>query len=740
MKNIETSNLFNQKNLRKNFTILGVLFLVSSIFLFLFYINTVKNILSDQAKTTLTRVSDQNVSQIKNVLSLKKEHLEKIAKTIEEDNNYEISNIVSTLKIHDRVNGFYNLGIIDSNGICYNTLDEKIDVSDDEYFIDGMKGISSITASYLSKDKSERFNIFTEPIYKEDNVIMVLTGVYKSEDFAKLLNISSFDNKGHSMVIDSNGNLVSKIPNDKYVDTTETDAEKQYISKLITNNLSTENTYFVDFNYKNEDFLAYCEKIGVNDWYLVSYAPKKEIYKNISVINTLIFSVFIILYISIIIITFILLKNYITSREKIKNIVFINDLTNEKNEEYLKLYFKNMTQSERNNKYLVVFDIDKFNSINVMHGLKKGDESLKYIVKTFKNILPKEEIFKYHSDIFVAIIKGSCEQEIIDKLAKLQNKINEDIENNKIVPMNLSFGCCALNEFDDLHSIYNNALISKNEIKANVNKKINFFNEENKIKIIENKEIESMFIDSLKNDEFEVWYQPKYNMLTNKIYGAEALVRWIKKDGQFISPGKFIPVFESNGQILKLDELVTEIVFKNVTEMQDLGLDIKPISINLSRLHIEHFEIICKIKDTLDKYKINPSYVSFEITESAVIGNNDLVNEIINKLHNLGFKVDIDDYGTGNSTLSSICSSDFDTLKLDKSYIDNIGNPKVNKIISSTIHMANDLSMNVIAEGIENEEQAKFLIENKCYIAQGFYYAKPMNKSDYFKLLKKEEL
>lgn len=740
MKNIETNNLFNQKNLRKSFTIIGSLFLVFSIFLFLFYINTVKNILSDQAKTTLTRVSNQNISQIKNILSQKKGHLEKIAKTIEEDNDYEINNIVSKLKIYDRVNSYYNLGIIDSNGMCYNTLDEKIDVSDDEYFIEGMKGISSITSSYLSKDKSEHFNMFAEPIYKEDKVVMVLTGLYKSEDFSKLLNINSFNNKGHSIVIDSSGNLVSRVANEELEDSGEIDIEKEAISKIIAKNFRNEDTYFLNFYYKNEDLLAYCEKIGINDWYLVSYAPTKEIYKNISLVNTLIFSVFLILYITIIVITFILLKNQITSREKFKNILFINDLTNEKNEEYLKLYFKHLTQSERNNKYLVVFDIDKFNSINVMHGIKKGDEALKYIVETFKNILPKEEIFKYHSDIFVAIISGNCEDEVINKIKQFKNKIKEDVENNKIVPMNLSFGCCSLNEFDDLHSIYNNALISKNEIKSNVNKKINFFNEENKTKIIENKEIESMFIDSLKNQEFEVWYQPKFNMITNEIYGAEALIRWRKNDGQYISPAKFIPVFESTGQILELDELITEIVFKNIKEMQDLNLDIKPVSINLSRVHIEHFEIICKINSLLEKYRINPSYVSFEITESAVIGNNNLVNEIINKLHNIGFKVDIDDYGTGNSTLSSLCSSDFDTLKLDKSYIDNIGNPKVNKIISSTINMANDLSMNVIAEGIENQEQIDFLIENKCYIAQGFYYAKPMNKLNYFKLLKKKGL
>lgn len=743
MKNIESNNLFNQKNLKKNFILISISFILFSIIIFIFSIKTIETVLTKEANTTLASVSNQNVNHVKSIISIKKNILEKISTNFESDNIYNINEIVSTLKFYNKANGFYNMGVIDENGICYTTLDEKLDLNEYKYFIDGMNGISTVTSSYLSEEKNKQLNIFTQPIYKDNKVAYVLTATYESEEFSKLLSISSFNNKGNSMVITSNGDLISKSLNYDYNTLNDTVKFKQSILNLLTKSLDdkiNKDNFFVDFDYENIPYLAYCEKIEVNDWYLISYAPKKDIYSDIDLLNRLIFTLFTFLYLSIVIALFILIRNYVTYKKKLTHIIFEDELTNEKNMEYLKQYFKNIKENEKPNKYLVVFDIDKFNNINIMHGIDFGDKLLKYISTTFKTILPNEEIFKYHSDVFVAIVNGTSEDEIISKLKKFKFKIKQDIESNKITPLKLSFGCCNLNEFDDLHLIYNSALISKNEIKENVNNKISFFNPINKNIIIENTKIETMFVDALKNDEFEIWYQPKYNMNTNEIYGAEALVRWYTKDNQFISPGKFIPIFENTGQILILDELVTEKVFKNIKEMQDLNLDIKPISINLSRVHIEHFEIIDNINNLLEKYKINPSYVSFEITESAMLGNNNLINDIINQLHNMGFKIDIDDYGTGNSTLSSICSADFDTLKLDKSYIDNIGNPKFNKIISSTINMANDLSMKVIAEGVENEKQIEFLLKNKCYIAQGFYYSKPINKLDYFELLKKKGL
>ena len=739
MRNIENFNKIHKKNLRISILFLCIAVSIIGLFLLYIYMNKINNVIKEEAKITLETVSSQNIINLKSNISSKENLLRELVKNIEINKNFNIESIVKDLKIHSKINGFYNMGIIDKDGICYTTLGEKLDLSNYDYFIDGMNGISQVTKGYISEDGKEILNIFTVPIYKEDNVEMIMTATYKASDFSELINITSFDGKGKSIVVDSLGNLVSQM---NYIDKNSLEnvceADTNNILSILKESIAKTDENIISYKYNNQEYLAYCEKIGINDWYLISYAPQKEIYKNIGVINKIMLSGYMIIYTSMIIFLFIFFKEYIKYQKRISKIIFIDELTNEKNDEYLKLYFENMSETDKFGKYVVVMDIDKFKNINLMHGSNTGDKLLKYIPEIFKELLPYDEIFKFQADIFVSIIYGDSQEKIINKISKIQNRIKNDIEKNLIVPINLSFGVCALQEFEDLHSIYNNALISKNEIKGNVNKKVNFFNEDNKNKIIENRKFEAKFIDSLKNNEFEVWYQPKYDMNTNEIYGAEALIRWREKDGQLISPAKFIPVFENSGQILELDEAVIETTFKDIKEMDSLGLDVKPISINLSRVHVEHIGIVDKIRDLMEKYKINPSYISFEITESALIENNYLRNKIVWKLQKIGFEVDIDDYGVGSSTLNSLYSSDFDTLKLDKSFVDNIGDLKMDIIIKSTINMAKELGMKIVAEGVETEKQVEFLIKNNCSIAQGYYYSKPLDKLSYFELLKKK--
>ena len=739
MKDIQKFNREHKKKLAISILFLCVSVLISGLLLFLIYSSKLKQIIKEEAKIALENVSSQNIINLTSTISDKRNLLIELAKIIEGNKNFNIDHIIEELKLYSKTNRFYNMGIIDKHGIGHTTLGEKLDLSEYDYFINGMNGFSEITSGHISEDGKGILNIFTVPIYMEDKVEMILTATYKASDFSKLINITSFDGKGQSMVVDSSGNLVSQVHD---INSDELKEIYKFNNKndtlnILKGSIGKGDEDMISYQYLGEDYLAYYEKVGINDWYLISYAPKKEVYKNIQSINEIILKAYIFMYISIIIFLLIFFKEYINYQKKISKIIFIDELTNEKNGEYLKVYFKDMSKADKLGKYAVVMDIDKFKNINLMYGSNIGDELLKYIPSIFKDLLPNDKIFKFEADVFVGIICGDSQENITNKISKIQNRIKEDIEKKIIVPMNLSFGACSLEEFEDLHSIYNNALISKNEIKGNVNQKINFFNEDNKNKIIENREIESKFIDSLKNNEFEVWYQPKYDMKTNEIYGAEALIRWREKDDKLISPAKFIPVFENSGQILELDETVIEITFQNIYEMEKLGLDIKPISINLSRVHVENIGIVDKIKDLMEKYKINSSYISFEITETALIENNYLINEIVRNLQKIGFEVDIDDYGTGNSTLNSLYSSNFNTLKLDKSFIDNIGDSKMDIIIKSTINMANKLGMKIVAEGVENKEQVKFLLENNCSIAQGYYYSKPLDKLSYFELLKK---
>lgn len=204
-------------------------------------------------------------------------------------------------------------------------------------------------------------------------------------------------------------------------------------------------------------------------------------------------------------------------------------------------------------------------------------------------------------------------------------------------------------------------------------------------------------------------------------------------------PGKFIPVFEATGQITQLDEEVLRIVCRDIREVRRRGLPLVPVSVNLSKLHIKKSGILDRVRELTEEYGISQNAISFEITESAAFHDRKSMDSLVSSLHSMGFEVDMDDYGTGSSTLKSLSHTNFDTLKLDKSFIDFIGDKKTDIIIQSTIRMAEKLKMNIIAEGVETEEQVKFLMGSQCFVAQGYYFSRPLDREDYFQKLEGEK-
>ncbi len=738
MINIIKFNSRYKKRLRILISIVFFIVLVIALILFVYHNNSLRRVVDKEAKATLNNVSSQNVISLDNEIQSGQKLLKSLASSIEKLQEYDISYILENIDDYRDAYGFYTMGVIDKNGICYNTLGEVLDLSNKDYFEEAMDGIAGITESYMTEDNSLRLNTYTQPIYKDGKVEMVLTATYKSSDFSEYLDITSFDGKGHSIVIDTVGNPV-------YMSNNTTDDQSNIVNELKENDedgfrqleadMKELKSGYLEYKYEGEEYLAYYEPLHINEWYLITYVPKDYIYQNADIINQNVLLVDIVMYAVLVLFTGIFLLFYGRYQNKISSIVFYDELTGEENAEYLKIQFDNMPSNEKENKSLIVLDIDKFKVINLMYGTEVGDHVLKYIARIFHEELPGDPIYKDRADLFIAILKHIGRDEIISKLQRVNDRIKRDIENKKIIPFEISIGVCSLEGGEDLHRIYSNALIAKSEIKGNVNQNFKFFDEQNKNKIIENRQFEAKFQEAIKNGEFEVWYQPKYDMRNNEVCGAEALIRWKKVNGSLISPVKFIPVFENNGQIIRLDEEVIRIVCMDMKEMMSKGYDVKPVSINLSRIHLKHPGIIEKIKEMIKEYEIDPSKIIFEITESAFLDDNRVLNKTVSDLHNLGFEVDIDDYGTGTSTLSSLSASNFDTLKLDKSFIDKIGDCRMDIIIKSTIAMANQLNMKVIAEGVETKEQVDFLTDNHCFIAQGYYYSKPVNKSEYISIL-----
>ncbi len=235
---------------------------------------------------------------------------------------------------------------------------------------------------------------------------------------------------------------------------------------------------------------------------------------------------------------------------------------------------------------------------------------------------------------------------------------------------------------------------------------------------------------ALDHEEFKVFLQPKCNVNTGKIKGAEALVRWIESNGNMVFPNEFIPLFEQNGFIVELDKYMLKGVCSILRSYIDRGIECLPISVNFSRLHIQNPNFVKEIADIVISHGVETKYIDIELTESTVMENGNQLRTLLKDLHKAGFLVSIDDFGSGYSSLGMLKNFKVDTLKLDRSFFvdfeeeDEYG--RGNLVVESVVKLAGKLNMYTVAEGIEDQEQLEFLQRINCDAAQGYYFSKPV--------------
>ncbi len=694
-----------------------------------------KQSIENLVRDDIISISVQNAIIVREELGEKQRFLQALVDDIRSNGFTTEQEILKKLEVYISHYNFYDIGILYPNGICHKVGGDVVDLSQKDYYKKSYQGGSLITESYLSEGGEEvQLNILLAPIMFDGEVKLVLTATYRSNDFAELVNIKSFQSEGQSLIIDSEGKSVVTLQDYKNKEYSDMLNFINSNSELRPSEESGENNYFT-FTYKGREYLSYMAEIGIEDWYLMSYVDKQEVFSNVWDMEQNVITHMVISAAIIILILLISLHVYHRYQRKIQSVVFYDELLGEKNYEYLRLYFRNMKQEEREQSTLMVFDIDRFKVLNLSYGREKGDVLLQYVHDIFREELPEDQLFRNRSDHFVALIKKASKDEVERKVKKLIWRLETDIEEGRVVSFSLSFGICQMQGIKDIRTAYTNAMIAKNTVKYNQIIKYAFFDDDLRAFSMQNQEMEASFNHAIQNGEFHVFYQPKFDMRTGEVVGSEALVRWVKPDGKIISPAKFIPCFESCGKIIQLDETMLEMVCTQMKEMISQGIDVKRVSVNLSRVHLKQPHITQKIKNTIRRFDINPSKLAFEITESA-LQENITMKKIVKELHDMGCRVDMDDYGTGISSLYSLANNDFDFIKLDKSFIDHIGDSKMESVIKSTIDLALRLNLGLVAEGVETREQVDFLMENGCYYAQGYYYSKPITKDEYMNLLK----
>lgn len=382
-------------------------------------------------------------------------------------------------------------------------------------------------------------------------------------------------------------------------------------------------------------------------------------------------------------------------------------------------------------------DIEKFQLINSFFGMNEGDNLLKYMADYLQNVEKEYRYITYgriEADIFAVCFSYDNEKEITDFVKKFTNQMEKYPLDFDITSF---FGVYLVKNRDlSINEMYDKANLASKNCKGNYIQNYFFYTKEMSEEIIKEQHIINNMKNALKNEEFVLYLQPKYELQRNSIAGAEVLVRWITADGRMISPGEFIPVFERNGFILKLDQYVWEKTCQLLAGWRDEGRKVFPVSVNISRVSLYNPKIVDVICGLTEKYNIPPEWLQLELTESAYTGNPKAIKEMMEQLQKKGFSILMDDFGSGYSSLNVLKDIAVDVLKIDMKFLDGSGDDgRSENILASVVRMAKWLNMPVVAEGAERKEQVSFLHSIGCEYVQGFYFARPMPVKEYEKLL-----
>ncbi|QHQ62354.1 EAL domain-containing protein [Anaerocolumna sedimenticola] len=396
--------------------------------------------------------------------------------------------------------------------------------------------------------------------------------------------------------------------------------------------------------------------------------------------------------------------------------------------------------SSKEFQYAIVYsDFDKFKYINDEWGYSIGNDILKfYAEKISKHLYPMELFCRISGDIFVCLLLYKNKEEILDRIKIIFQAINQDYRTYfpKINPIIIS-GIYFMTKEDKVLSIaMDKANMARKRLKGFHKSTLSIYDENLHKTITKEKMIENRMHTALTSHEFIVYMQPKIELRSLNITGAEALVRWKTRNGEIMNPSEFIPIFEKNGFILELDFYVYEEAFKMLRRWLDMGKNPVIISVNVSRLHIDDDLFIQKLEYLIRKYNLPTNLIEIEITESIFLNGLDRLKRFLGNLREKGFLISIDDFGSGFSSLNLLKTLPVDILKLDKDFLTyDVMDDKDKIVIANIINLAKGLGLKVISEGVETLDQARFLKENHCDMVQGYFFYKPMPMEELEKLL-----
>lgn len=646
--------------------------------------------------------------------------------------------------------------IADENGDVITSKNISKNISAREYYKRAMNGEVYISKAIYSEPDEKMVNAIAAPIYGDyRRIVGMVAGICDTRSYNNLIDMSfgGKENDSNGYVLNSDGEVIMSGENalgdyvpmgDLFFSSDILAGVEESVRNSVKDNFAkVGGSGIVKSVCKGEKYVAYYSGMSGFDnlHYLLIFkenvvAAEQNHY---TMINILMYAFFVLILIIVItayiVIVRVSFRRLTKANEEVSRIAYTDSITGYGTWDKFVLDAKSLLRHEYRRYALVSFDIDKFKAINDMYGHDEGNRVLKLIADTVNRNLQDGETFsRINSDNYYILMLYGSDSDTARRIGSLIQAIEYEI--TEFVPV-LSFGIYRITDKSvSIRRMGDLADIAKRTVKYGDDSAYTFYSESMLEKMREEKRIENEMQTALDMHEFCVFYQPKVS-LDGKVNltGAEALVRWIK-DGTVISPGKFIPLFEKNRFIVKLDYYIMDQVCQKIKQWESYYPHLL-ISVNMSRAHLRDPQFVEKLNDICLSHGVSTSSIEIEITESAAYGSLDVLTAVFKQLKDYGFHISIDDFGSGYSSLNMLKDLPADVLKIDRAFLaESNSNKRANDILGYVIRMAGSLGMHTICEGIETDEQAKLLGGLGCEMAQGFYFAKPMPSDSFEEILR----
>lgn len=731
-------------NIRKIAIIFLIFIVISAVVLHGTYVSALE--MKNQMQANLADVARQNAAILDEKISHQYNLLLSLSEELAGVTEENIRSKLDSFKIYlDRFH-IKRFAFCFPDGTTYSTDGSEKDLSHRGFYLDGMEGKCSITGVLTDQidDAHTSINIVTVPVYDEQgNVTGVFGLAYDTEEFNASLHIDSFEGEGYSCILNEYGEIVATsrnselgLSNNIYDYLREIDSRNEAaLDDLKTHIDAQEESEGVI--YLSEKNYYYCIPISLMDdsvsWYICTLVPSELIKERVAPLQNNLYQTSILVMFFVVLGAFFLIMIIKRQHQDMLRFAYTDSVTNGTN--WAKFCIET-NGLDLHDGYLVLMDIANFNNISIVAGTKAMELMIKETWNIIEASIENDELAAHVlDDTYIMYLREADQDLLVGRIEEISDKIHDKASAFHVYGIRARYGIYNISETDTIDDAYTKVKLAKEYALFNSDSNYVFYSEMTRVESQHRSRLETSFPMAIENKEFEVYYQPKYRASDCAVTGSEALVRWRKANGEMVSPGEFIPLFESNGMIVKLDEYM----FRSVCEQQrkwiDKGYSVYPVSINISRASLYYLDVAKHYKEILEETGVEPCYVQLEVTESIMDELSDIY-DILNDFRKMGIKILMDDFGTGYSSLSTLSSQCFDTLKLDKSLIDNIGNKNGETMLSHIIHMGQEIGLHITAEGVEEKNQLSFLQTLNCDDIQGFYFSKPIPVKEFEELIR----